>query len=827
MDGTIVVGSVSDTSDVVMFDYKRPIHAVVLDKNYLRLRAFVCGGMGEKVTYSSKNWLDKRVDVVLDEENGPIMGIFPVDDLILWMNDKGILVYHTSSRQIVKVIPKPNPDFPAHLYWPRVTFPDVDRVVVAWGTYIWSLRISLKTSGDSNTGTGSLAKSRYLPSAPSLSFRAVNDKKVEVEHIFAMDCVISGIAGFADDKWLVLAYNEPERDSQGKLRPTNPDLRLCSALDGTTHHEEEIGFNSTDNLGPNDYTLGNHIGATSNRFFVISARAAVIAEHISLDDQLQWFLERKMYQDAWKISQHLVSPLQRLNYGVQHLDFLVKNDRWDEATAWISDLLYLNPDSFAVSDIKSTITATTVVSLAEDRDAYVREVTSQWNYWGSVFLLLNQVERLTKCVPSNPTWGLQKSIFTEILKYWLDKDVETAARILREWLTELYDFKDVTGTIESLLTDTANTSLRRVMIKLYSQANDPARAVPHLIKLRDPNIVQFLADNSILLQFLEQIPDFAKFRFENELDIERLPIPQITERLADITHTLVEKRHEIAPLEVLRVMAKKHLDILSYLYLEELVQVDELLVSGKEIERIQLFAQYDRPKLMAFLTSDEKYDIHQALAICQENAFVDEMVYLLSKIGETKKALQLIMEESEDPTRAIELAKMLDDKQAWDMLLEFAYSRPKFIEALLKGADATTATFYNPITILQNMTTDEDIEGLKELVARVAHDHDLNLLISHLILAIVSKRSEEISKTYFQDRTRGLEINLQNDKIRAIFDKFQAVVVTHGAEGPELRVWDEKPQMKRLPTGLSDRIRKIREIERKLATEQTSSKSLA
>ena len=98
MDGTIVIGSVADGNDIMMFDYKRPIHAVILDKNYQRTRAFICGGMSGRVVYSSKNWLDQRVETVLDQDKGPIVAIQMIDDLVLWM----MLVLLFTIRQLAK-----------------------------------------------------------------------------------------------------------------------------------------------------------------------------------------------------------------------------------------------------------------------------------------------------------------------------------------------------------------------------------------------------------------------------------------------------------------------------------------------------------------------------------------------------------------------------------------------------------------------------------------------------------------------------------------------------------------------------------------------------
>lgn len=831
MDGTIVIGSITDERDLTLFDYKRPIHAVVLEKNYARNRSFVCGGMSGQVIYSAKNWLEKRVDTILDQDNGPIVGIQTIDDLVLWMNDKGITIYHTTTRRVISNIPKPDDSHRSDLYWPRVCFPETDRTVIAWGNYIWSLRTSIK-GANLNTGAGSSVKSRILPGAASLSFRSAQEKKIDVEHVFKVDYLISGIQSFRNDNWIILAYNEPERDEDtGRLVAQNPDIKLLSTLDGATVHEEEIGLESTENLGLNDYTLGCHIGTDSTRFFIISARDGVIAEQIQMDDRLKWYLDRKMYLEAWTMSQHLVAPVQRLSFGVNHLESLVRNDKWDEATEWLSKLLYLNAEDFPGGDTKSTLATRASNTLqAEERELFVREVASQWVQWSDIFISSNQVERLTTVIPKDPRWNLPKGVFVRILKYWLDNDnIDAFCDSIDEWPLEIYDVGTITSAVEHVLElQPENAKLRRKLCDLYTRALEPTKAVKHLCELKDPNIIPFLDTHHILQAFVSEIPDFAKLRFSNDSDIDRLPIPELEQKLADITQILVKTRHEIAPERVLQLMTDSRLDILNFFYLEQLAGIDELLVKGYENTLINLYSQFDRPKLLPFLMTNNNYDISKAIEVCELNALVDELVFLLGKIGENKKALKLIMEELDDPRRAIKFAKTLNDKETWNILLEYSFSRPAYIRALIELADNHSNNFYNPITILEKMNTDVDIEGLKESITKVSLDNDTNITMNQLILRIIHKRSEEVSKMYYQDKLKGIEIDASDNKLKLLFDVYETVVLVRDPSSslPRIALVNEVVEgdryALRLSTTLKQKLQHLEELNelyrRKLET---------
>ncbi|OBA20134.1 putative vacuolar protein sorting-associated protein [Metschnikowia bicuspidata var. bicuspidata NRRL YB-4993] len=806
MDGTIVIGSVSDPKDIVLFDYKRPIHAVVLDKNYQRTRSFIYGGMAGLVIYSSKNWLDQRIETNLDKNNGPITAIYTVDDLVLWMNDKGITVYQTTARQVISVISKPSDSFRSDLYWPRVSFPETDRILIAWGNYVWSLRLHTKGTNGSSTGAGSSVRSRILPSTASLSFRSVPEVKVEVEHVFKVDYLISGISGFNDDQWAVLAYNQPvKHDVSGILVSQCPDLKILSSVDGSTVFEEELSFNGIEGLGLNDYHMLSHIGPSATMYLMLSARDGIIAQQVQLDDRLEWYLERKLFAKAWHMSQHIVSPGRRLDLGVKHLDSLVKNNKWDEAADWLSAILLLDTNSFP------------------EMEALIKEYVIQWNLWGDIFIKSRHVPELTNIIPTDTRWNLKKSLFTNILTYWLEEtdSDEMFYQLIDKWDMDLYDVRTVTSSIEHMLEiNSEDKTLRQKLCNIYENSLEPSKAVPHLCALKNPNIVEYLDKHHILNMFTSELPEFLELRFDRKSDLETLPIPEVKTKLDPIVDILVERRHEMFPNTIVNLMKDKRLSIVSFMYLERLAAIDELLVKGLENTRIELFSQFDRPKLLPFLMATSTYDISKAIDVCESNAFVDELVYLLGEIGENQRAMSLITEQLDDPVRAIKFAKMRNDAETWNVLLEYSFSKPKFIKALLEMADDQSSNFYSPMTILQNMTTDVHIEGLKESISKVFEDHDMNVIVNQLLLKIVYKRSEEISKNFKEEKLKGFIIMADDPEYKALANIYETIVLIldpSAPSKPKLRLVSQllsnDKNANTLYTNMRNKSRHIRYIE--------------
>jgi hypothetical protein len=65
-----------------------------------------------------------------------------------------------------------------------------------------------------------------------------------------------------------------------------------------------------------------------------------------------------------------------------------------------------------------------------------------------------------------------------------------------------------------------------------------------------------------------------------------------------------------------------------------------------------------------------------AYTICQERDLVPEMVFLLGRMGNNKRALTLIIERLGDVQRAIEFAKEQGDDDLWEDLLRYSETRP-------------------------------------------------------------------------------------------------------------------------------------------------------
>lgn len=75
---------------------------------------------------------------------------------------------------------------------------------------------------------------------------------------------------------------------------------------------------------------------------------------------------------------------------------------------------------------------------------------------------------------------------------------------------------------------------------------------------------------------------------------------------------------------------------------------------------MQLYADYEPGRLIDFLRASNYYSLAKAYAICEKKDLVLEMVFLLGRMGNNKKALHLIIEKLGDVNRVSNNPMVLD-----------------------------------------------------------------------------------------------------------------------------------------------------------------------
>lgn len=114
-----------------------------------------------------------------------------------------------------------------------------------------------------------------------------------------------------------------------------------------------------------------------------------------------------------------------------------------------------------------------------------------------------------------------------------------------------------------------------------------------------------------------------------------------------------------------------------YMYLDALFDKDPHLAFDYSDLQVDLYAEFKSEKLMEFLRASNYYTLERAYQICDSRDLVPEMVYLLGRMGDNKRALTLIIERLGDVQRAIDFAKEQNDTDLWEDLLKYCETKPR------------------------------------------------------------------------------------------------------------------------------------------------------
>jgi len=136
---------------------------------------------------------------------------------------------------------------------------------------------------------------------------------------------------------------------------------------------------------------------------------------------------------------------------------------------------------------------------------------------------------------------------------------------------------------------------------------------------------------------------------------------------------------------------------------------------------------------MEYLRKSQSFDLSKATAECERREYTPELVHILSKTGQTKRALYLIIEKLSDVSFAISFAKEQDDPDLWNDLLDFSMDKPHFIRGLLEEV----GTAIDPIKLVRRIPEGLEIEGLRDGIGRMVREYEIQHSISEGVARVL------------------------------------------------------------------------------------------
>ncbi|KAF4801471.1 Vacuolar protein sorting-associated protein 41 like protein [Turdus rufiventris] len=409
-------------------------------------------------------------------------------------------------------------------------------------------------------------------------------------------------------------------------------------------------------------------------FYIISPRDVVVAKERDQDDHIDWLLEKKKYEEALmaaEISQKTIKKHKILDIGLAYINHLVEKGEYDLAARKCQKILGKN--------------------------------TELWEFEVYKFKEIGQLKAISRYLPRRDP-VLKPLIYEMVLHEFLESDYEGFATLIKEWPGDLYNNTIIVqAVVDHLKKDPQNRTLLRTLAELYTYDQRYGRALEIYLTLRHKDVFQLIHKHNLFSSIRDKIVLLMDFDSEKAVDMlldneDKISIDRVVEEL--------ENRPE-----------------LQHVYLHKLFKRDHHKGQRYHEKQISLYAEYDRPNLLPFLRDSTHCPLEKALEICQQRNFVEETVYLLSRMGNSRSALKMIMEELHDVDKAIEFAKEQDDGELWEDLILYSIDKPPFITGLLNNI----GTHVDPILLIHRIKEGMEIPNLRDSLVKILQDYNLQV----------------------------------------------------------------------------------------------------
>uniref|UniRef100_A0A5F9DMY6 Vacuolar protein sorting-associated protein 41 homolog n=1 Tax=Oryctolagus cuniculus TaxID=9986 RepID=A0A5F9DMY6_RABIT len=499
-----------------------------------------------------------------------------------------------------------------------------------------------------------------------------------------------------------------------------------------------------------DYHLESSEG--ESLFYIVSPRDVVVAKERDQDDHIDWLLEKKKYEEALmaaEISQKNIKRHKILDIGLAYINHLVEKGEYDTAARKCQKILGKN--------------------------------ATLWEYEVYKFKEIGQLKAISPYLPrGDPV--LKPLIYEMILHEFLESDYEGFATLIREWPGDLYNNSVIVQAVrDHLKKDSQNKTLLKTLAELYTYDKNYGNALEIYLTLRHKDVFQLIHKHNLFSSIKDKIVLLMDFDSEKAVDMLLDNEDKISaESQSNTGHYLVTgslcerqaacmQKKEVTSQERKRgsrscTSIKKVVEELEdrpelqHVYLHKLFKRDHHKGQRYHEKQISLYAEYDRPNLLPFLRDSTHCPLEKALEICQQRNFVEETVYLLSRMGNSRSALKMIMEELHDVDKAIEFAKEQDDGELWEDLILYSIDKPPFITGLLNNI----GTHVDPILLIHRIKEGMEIPNLRDSLVKILQDYNLQILLREGCKKILVADSLSLLKKMHRTQMKGVLVDEEN-----------------------------------------------------------------
>lgn len=382
--------------------------------------------------------------------------------------------------------------------------------------------------------------------------------------------------------------------------------------------------------------------------------------------------------------------------------------------------------------------------------AKVLASNSRWEHWIWTFAQAGKFDEITPRIPADIV--MTSVVYEVVLGHYLASDPRRLKELLEQW-DGLFDVSSVRAAVEQKLDGEEDNVLEECLAKLYLAEGRAGDALRSYIRVQD-------AEGALRLLREEKAGDLVRAEDVSGLlmlnisteDMQAAPLNTLSEKSEEAVQLLAAEtqrgRLQVgAVIEELRQKGRFFRPFI-YFYLRALWlggkahdeprrkferRIDEghALVEDYADLAVELFADYDRDLLLTFLKASEVYNYEAAAAICESRHYIPEWIHILSKTGQLKRALALIIDELGDVKQAIAFAEKNPD--LWNDLLDFGMDKPYIIRGLLEGVGMSV----DPKKVVRRIPEGLEIDGLKQGIETLMREVDVQASISEGVARVL------------------------------------------------------------------------------------------
>ncbi|XVF05278.1 hypothetical protein REPUB_Repub05bG0158000 [Reevesia pubescens] len=644
--GSVVINSLF-TDEKLKFEYHRPMKAIAIDPDYARRtwRRFVAGGLAGHLYFNTKKWLGYR-DQVLHSGEGPIHAVKWRTNLIAWANDAGVKVYDAANDQRITFIERPRGSPHPEILLPHLVWQDDTLLVIGWGT---SVKIAAIRT---NLNKGANGTYRHVTTS--------NMNQVDIVASFQTSYYISGIAPFGDSL-VVLAYISGEEDGEKEFSSTipsrqgnaqRPEVRIVTwnndelatdalPVHGFEHYKAKDYSLAHAPFSGSSYAGGQWAAGDEPIYYIVSPKDVVIAKPRDAEDHIAWLLQHGWHEKALAAVEAGQGRSELLDeMGSRYLDHLIVERKYAEAASLCPKLL--------------------------------RGSATAWERWVFHFAHLRQLPVLVPYIPTdNPRLrdtAYEVALVALATNSSFHKDLLST---VTSWPPVIYSALPVISAIEPQLNTSSMTDdLKEALAELYVIDGQYEKAFSLYADLMKPDIFDFIEKHNLHDSIREKVVQLMMLDCKHAVSL------------------LIQNRDLITPSEVVSQLLSSGNKCGSryflHLYLHSLFEVNPH--AGKDFHdmQVELYAKYDPKMLLPFLRSSQHYTLEKAYEICVRRDLLREQVFILGRMGNSKQALAVIINELGDIEEAVEFVTMQHDDDLWEELIQQCLHKPEMVGVLLE-----------------------------------------------------------------------------------------------------------------------------------------------